>query len=1619
MAKTRNTFIKSKMNRDLDQRLLPNGEYREALNIQVSQSEGADVGTLSNSLGNTSISDFGLEDDCNAKIIGIYADEKDKNIFIFITNFIDTSNTGLTSYPPPTVINQIWVRNIDSNTDTKLVEGQFLNFSITHPIISVNLLQDLLFFTDNRNQPRKINFKSANPSSSTSPTYYTNEDQICVAKYAPCDTIDLMKDFIVTYTVISNGGGNPTQSANYKVGDILPTISQRANGGQGLFVEILQVTGFGNIRQLRFVSQGFGYITGERVKINPRAGSAEIELTVENQSSMKNKCDKDLPETFTFTIGTQYTIISGVPFQQESAFLADAPKWLGSTVSFTDSAGFDVTPDGAYVSGLDSQGQGGIIITWPYWTAAGVDGTVVLPVGSKIKFGLNPDYDDLWPGDCEYLKDKFVRFAYRFKFDDNEYSLISPFTQACFIPKQNGYFLTKEKETESVQSLIKTGTGTGYVVGDTSDITDSSGNTSAQARITDTSGNTEIINGGDGYTNGGNASLSLSGGTGASYTINTFANITDAKAAFESTENPIFENSVNSVALQIPCPIFLGGTSFSNTWNNASELMHITDIEIIYKDDSEEVLKVVESIPVSTLINLKQPFLDYEYKSTIPIKALDPDETIRVSDKVPVRALAQEVSGNRIIYGNYVDGHTSNATLDYELASGAKFPTTTPFFSTLEKEYQNHTLKQNRSYQVGIILADRYGRQSDVVLARNADSVSGFGTDTIYGSSTTFHPFYNINPGLINGTTTWPGDCLKIQFNSLVPEDNGLLGYPGLFVAPTQAFVNSFSPGGPYIVSGAYPLNPVVAAATTTNGSGIGLTVDYWTSQSTPGLMGPNAPIVNNPGFGYQDGDIINISSNVTPPPSNFQTASFILRTEIVPNLTGWYSYRVVVKQQEQDYYNVYLPGIVNGTLRAGESSSADAATLSLYGDNINKIPKDLTDVGPTQTSFRTSDESLSLRVQNVFNNKISRQFFPGTETENVVTLSELSDLGFVLSRTTLAISGAYPNGSQQIGFTTFSENVSNGSAVVIQDNNGKIVYSASDGVYIRTYFEDTSPVASAILNKSVILPIGGTYTAIISPAGVIYNGENNPVVGSLQTSASIGVSEENNFIPILSVFETAPIKSQLEIFYETSSSGTITSLNELITEGSVGGISLAGISPILSSTVLFNETKLGSYLVTDPFTPIDFNNDPINDQAALGEIVSVFDDNQTSRINEFKIDGPSSSNGSFTVSTNNASNAGYYRGISPNPSTFNVTAKIISQGASVFKSFQLELGNSAPVYGPSRHAQPNPLLGTNYTSSLNGTPSQPNMPLLQAFPTNAQLVGPLGMVRPLSRSSRDSDYGVKFDASFIAFNGSADKRPTQNITPGSYLSQYPLLQESLATREITWELLEWVIGPNTYGVDFNNQPNTFIAIPGPNGGRISVKASDIEGNFPTVILGPNAIQEPKTQNYQIRIGDDYMQGSDRLKFGGITDKDQIAFSASGLFIMSGGNGGFISPGTSGFLPIGAVTDVIQGNKCKIFIRPLSGTIANNLTYDPDGDPSGLQQGAANFLNFLGNNNNFLGGNTTAGNINPYPVGSLPLAAFVGQIEYKIKIQARDGGNFVGEPSVITLIQQGGGGFFG
>ena len=77
MAEAKNNFIKSKMNKDLDERLIPNNEYRDALNLQVAKSDSDDVGSLEAILGNAVVSSG------SGYIIGHCVDEQNGLVYLF------------------------------------------------------------------------------------------------------------------------------------------------------------------------------------------------------------------------------------------------------------------------------------------------------------------------------------------------------------------------------------------------------------------------------------------------------------------------------------------------------------------------------------------------------------------------------------------------------------------------------------------------------------------------------------------------------------------------------------------------------------------------------------------------------------------------------------------------------------------------------------------------------------------------------------------------------------------------------------------------------------------------------------------------------------------------------------------------------------------------------------------------------------------------------------------------------------------------------------------------------------------------------------------------------------------------------------------------------------------------------------------------------------------------------------------------------------------------------------------------------------------------------------------------------------------------------------------------
>ena len=83
MPEIKNTFLKCRMNKDLDERLIPNGEYRDALNITVSTSEDSDVGAVQTLLSNVRVEDIIPAD---FMCVGSIADEKNNTLYWFVKN---------------------------------------------------------------------------------------------------------------------------------------------------------------------------------------------------------------------------------------------------------------------------------------------------------------------------------------------------------------------------------------------------------------------------------------------------------------------------------------------------------------------------------------------------------------------------------------------------------------------------------------------------------------------------------------------------------------------------------------------------------------------------------------------------------------------------------------------------------------------------------------------------------------------------------------------------------------------------------------------------------------------------------------------------------------------------------------------------------------------------------------------------------------------------------------------------------------------------------------------------------------------------------------------------------------------------------------------------------------------------------------------------------------------------------------------------------------------------------------------------------------------------------------------------------------------------------------------
>lgn len=165
-----NNFIGSRMNKSLDERLIPQGDYIDALNIRVSSDEDGESGSVENAKGNELVTSLTYNSSplVDATCIGAFEDGEQETIYWFVTS--------------PTV-DMIVSYNFNNSTLLyHVISTDVLNFSTDFRIESINLIDDLLFFTDNLNPPRKINTKRSYPRPITGQDQITEDDISVIVK---------------------------------------------------------------------------------------------------------------------------------------------------------------------------------------------------------------------------------------------------------------------------------------------------------------------------------------------------------------------------------------------------------------------------------------------------------------------------------------------------------------------------------------------------------------------------------------------------------------------------------------------------------------------------------------------------------------------------------------------------------------------------------------------------------------------------------------------------------------------------------------------------------------------------------------------------------------------------------------------------------------------------------------------------------------------------------------------------------------------------------------------------------------------------------------------------------------------------------------------------------------------------------------------------------------------------------------------------------------------------------------------------------------------------------------------------------------------------------------------
>ena len=608
MPEIKNSFIKGRMNKDLDERLIPNGEYRDAMNVQITTSDGSDIGTVQNILGNTAVAG---QDDIfygsagarvEAHCVGSIANEKTNKLYYFISNpeqilknphldKLDSTGAAITDWDVTSGISALISGGLVQGIQFDGTEAQFskLNQDITTAMANAV-----------KGQRYRIKFRVED--------YVQGE--LTGRLSSSSHSVVFPRDVDVSLGINGKIDGDGLYEYEVVLGDSTPATGhenrfyfQNQDGTtpfQGLIKEVSVYTFASNIIEYDLASDSLSSVVadtkGTVLKFHPEniiTGINIIDnllLWTDSRNEPKkiniDRCKAGADESEPYKVDTKLVVENAIVQEDDGT---------GTLV--------DVGLKEEHVTVVKKK-----------------------PLKSpsfKINTSITPD--------APLLFEKiFPRFSYRYKYEDGEYSAFAPFTDVVFNPEY-----TKNPNDP----------GTTYNI--------------FNAYSTKDPFNTAMLN------------------------------------YIESIE------LLDFVSPDIP--------------------EDVVQIDLLYKKENSTTVYSIASIKPTDATwtnsgsNLNSKYTGkYLVESQNIYAALPEDQLLRPWDNVPKKALAQEITGNRVVYGNYTQGY------DLTNASGIKITPEISASFQLRDVVSDFTkgglpsVKSQRNYQLGFVFGDKYCRETPV-----------------------------------------------------------------------------------------------------------------------------------------------------------------------------------------------------------------------------------------------------------------------------------------------------------------------------------------------------------------------------------------------------------------------------------------------------------------------------------------------------------------------------------------------------------------------------------------------------------------------------------------------------------------------------------------------------------------------------------------------------------------------------------------------------------------------------------------------------------------------------------------------------------------------------------------